>query len=203
MKEVQEDKLKKETLEQAAEKLYPVSMLFDRYSRHNEKYDCNLERRNSFIEGAKWQQQQNDIVSLIAHWSKTFDLPIKEEKGFPDKSRTTLALRLIEEEYKETFQACAEGNFKEVEDGLGDLLWVTIRAMMEHGINPLETIERIYTSNMSKADYNQDDAEFTRNKYLREGIKTYYRVVGGTYITYRAFDDKLLKSAVNYKEPKL
>jgi NTP pyrophosphatase (non-canonical NTP hydrolase) len=149
------------------------------------------------------EKQDDKIVSLIAHWSKTFDLPIKKEKGFPDKSRTTLALRLIEEEYKETFQACAEGNLKETEDGFGDLLWVTIRGMMEHGINPLETIERIYTSNMSKADYNQDDAEFTRNKYLREGIETYCRVVGGTYLTYRAFDDKLLKSAVNYKEPKL
>ncbi len=148
------------------------------------------------------EQTKEPITDLITHWSNTFGLPIKEELGFPDKARTTLALRLIEEEYKETFQACAEGNLKEVQDGLGDLLWVTIRAMMEHGVNPVKTIERIYESNMSKADYNSDDAEATRFSYLRKGIETYCKVVDGVYFTYRAFDHKLLKSTVNFKEPK-
>jgi NTP pyrophosphatase (non-canonical NTP hydrolase) len=142
------------------------------------------------------------MVEKIAHWSNTFGLPIKKEEGFPAKERLVLALALIEEEYKETYQAAAENDFKEVKDGLGDLLWVTIRAMMECGIDPQKTIEAIYESNMSKADTTAEDAVITHDTYKAKGITTYSRVVNGLFITYNADTNKVLKSH-KFKQPEL
>jgi phosphoribosyl-ATP pyrophosphohydrolase len=142
------------------------------------------------------------MIEKIAHWSDTFGLPIKKEEGFPVKERVTLALALIEEEYKETYLACAENDFTEAKDGLGDLLWVTIRAMMELGIDPESTIDAIYESNMSKADTTIEDSIITHDIYLANGITTYSRVVNGLYITYNADTNKVLKSH-KFKQPQL
>jgi len=142
----------------------------------------------------------NDIVSMVNHWSEVFNLPCADERKFATKERVKFALSLIEEEYKETYQAAAEQNLKEYQDGLGDLLWVTIRAMMESGIDPLTTIQRIYDSNMSKADYTKEDAMITKAKYDALGIPTYIRQYNDTLITCRLSDNKVLKSH-NFKEP--
>lgn len=143
------------------------------------------------------------IIERIKHWSEVFNLPIKEEEGFPDPSRVSLSLKLIKEEYEETVSACDEGNFKETKDGLGDVLWTTVRAMFEMGMNPEEIIAKIYESNMSKADDNQLQAEITKADYLNKGIETYYVENKGKFLTYRLSDNKLLKSSTNFKEPEL
>lgn len=148
------------------------------------------------------EKKNDDIVGMIAHWSKVFNLPIKQEEGFPEIARAKLSLALIEEEFKETFQACAEDNFTEAKDGLGDLLWVTIRAMMEFGIDPTETIKSIYESNMSKADVTQEDAIITYKQYMEQGIQTYCKERDGLFITYRSDDHKVLKSH-KFKKPEL
>ena len=142
------------------------------------------------------------MIEKIAHWSNTFGLPIKKEEGFPAKERVTLALALIEEEYKETVDAYVVKDFTEVKDGLGDLLWVTIRAMMELGIDPESTINAIYESNMSKADTTIEDTIITHNIYLAKGITVYSRFVNGLYITYNADTNKVLKSH-KFKQPQL
>jgi NTP pyrophosphatase (non-canonical NTP hydrolase) len=145
---------------------------------------------------------QRTITELIAHWSEVFDLPIKTELGFPDNKRVDLALKLIREELKETEEAIAFKDLKETQDGLGDLLWVTIRAMMEFGIDPQETIEKIYQSNMSKADVTQEDAIITYKHYEKQGIQTYCKESKGLFITYRFGDNKVLKSH-KFKAPEL
>jgi hypothetical protein len=74
---------KQETLEEVAERLHPVTMLFDHNSRskHNEKYDCNLERRNSFIEGANYQAEkmysEEEVLELLwkREWSYEYSMP--------------------------------------------------------------------------------------------------------------------------------
>jgi len=109
---------------------------------------------------------------------------------------------LIDEELEETKQAILSRDFQETEDGLGDLLWVTIRAMFEMGINPQKTIEAIYESNMSKADNTLDDAILTYKHYMEQGINTYSKEVRGKFITYRFSDNKVLKSR-NWKPPVL
>jgi NTP pyrophosphatase (non-canonical NTP hydrolase) len=144
-----------------------------------------------------------DVVSLIKDWSETFGLPILKEKGFPSQDRIDLSIKLIKEELQETQDAIALNDFQETEDGLGDLLWVTVRAMMEMGINPLEVIQKIYESNMSKADNTVEDAIFTYKHYMDKGISTYSKERNGKFITYRSEDNKVLKSARNFKRPEL
>lgn len=148
------------------------------------------------------ENSKNQIVEMIANWSKTFGLPIKTDPGFPKDERILLSMKLIREELKETEEGIAFRNYNETKDGLGDLLWVTIRAMMEFGIDPASTIEAIYKSNMSKADTNEDDAIMTYKKYLDQGIHTYCKERNGLFITYRAGDNKVLKSH-KFKEPEL
>ncbi len=142
------------------------------------------------------------ITELIAHWSQTFGLPIKQGLGFPSRDRMDLAIKLIDEELGEIKQAIDNRDLTEVQDGLGDLLWVTVRAMMEFGIDPQTTIKNIYDSNMSKADFTEEDAQLTRDKYKKQGINTYMKIVGPAFITYRVGDDKVLKSH-KFIEPKL
>jgi predicted HAD superfamily Cof-like phosphohydrolase len=139
---------------------------------------------------------------MITDWSNVFGAPIKETEGFPEIDRMRLSMDLIDEEFMETVQAIDQKNFAEVKDGLGDLLWVTVRAMMEFGVDPESTIREIYKSNMSKADYTEEDALKTRDKYKELGIDTYMRVRKDIYITYNAETGKILKS-YNFKAPKL
>jgi len=139
---------------------------------------------------------------MIHHWSEVFNLPIKEKLSMPDVERIHLAINLIDEELAETKKAIVEKDLKEIQDGLGDLLWVVVRAMMEFGVNPEKTIEAIYNSNMSKADATEDDATITYKKYMEQGIQTYCRERKGLFITYRVSDNKVLKSH-NFKQPEL
>jgi NTP pyrophosphatase (non-canonical NTP hydrolase) len=148
------------------------------------------------------RKKENNVVEMIADWSNTFGLPIKHEPSFPSPERVSLSMKLIREELKETEEAIAFNSFKDVKDGLGDLLWVTVRAMMEFGIDPEETISAIYNSNMSKADATQDDSIITYKKYMEQGIQTYCKERNGLYITYRFGDNKVLKS-YKFKEPEL
>lgn len=147
--------------------------------------------------------EKNDhIVELIAHWSSTFGLPVRTEEKFADAAENVLAMSLIKEELHETLDALDLRDFKEFKDGLGDLLWVVTRAMMVNGINPLATISAIYDSNMSKADYTEEDAEKTRQQYESRSIKTYcVKQLDGAIITYNADTNKVLKSH-NFKTPK-
>lgn len=142
-----------------------------------------------------------DIVAMIKDWSTVFGAPIKETEGFPDVDRMRLAMDLIDEEFMETVQAIDRKDFAEVKDGLGDLLWVVVRAMMEFGVDTETTIREIYRSNMSKADYTEEDALKTRDKYKTEGIETYMRIRKNIYITYNANTGKILKSH-NFIVPK-
>lgn len=126
-----------------------------------------------------------------------------KEEGFPSQERIDLSMKLIKEELQETLDAIELKDFKETKDGLGDLLWVTVRAMMEMGIDPVKIIETIYNSNMSKADTNIDDAIKTYHHYMEQGISTYSKEKNGVYITYRSADNKVLKSSTNFKQPEL
>jgi NTP pyrophosphatase (non-canonical NTP hydrolase) len=142
------------------------------------------------------------ILEKVSHWSRVFGLPMRTAAEFPSPDRISLSLKLIREELRETEEAIAFKDYKETKDGLGDLLWVTIRAMYEFGIDPEEVIDSIYKSNMSKADTNQEDALLTHKKYMEQGIHTYCKEVQGMFITYRSSDNKVLKSYL-FKEPEL
>lgn len=145
--------------------------------------------------------EEIDIVNLIRIWSEKFNQPISNTKEFTSIERMSFAFSLIVEEVEELRQSCIERDFKETQDALGDILWVTIRMMLELGIDPLKTIESIYDSNMSKLDYTIKDALITRDKYLEQNIETNYKMtLEGTFITFRKSDGKVLKSH-NFQKP--
>jgi predicted HAD superfamily Cof-like phosphohydrolase len=148
------------------------------------------------------ENTEKDIIQMIKHWSQVFDLPVKTTFELPSPERIRLCFDLIDEEFMETVSAIDDKNEKEIKDGLGDLLWVTIRAMMEFGIDPQEVITKIYESNMSKADTSEKEAVITYHKYMEQGIHTYSKKVGDHFITYRMSDNKVLKSH-KFQEPNL
>jgi predicted HAD superfamily Cof-like phosphohydrolase len=135
------------------------------------------------------------IIEQIKDWSEVFGCPIVKDAKFPPQHRVEIATKLIEEEVEELAEAIHNEDITETADALGDLLWVTIRAMMEFGIDPDKCIQAIYDSNMSKVDDNIDDAIVTYKKYMDEGIKTYRKEKeDGRIVTYRTSDHKVLKS---------
>jgi NTP pyrophosphatase (non-canonical NTP hydrolase) len=134
------------------------------------------------------------MVNLIKDWSNVFGLNVAKFKNLPVDA--DFDLKLIGEEYEETCEALENGDLKEYQDGLGDTLWTTIRAMLNAGIDPEETIKAIYVSNMSKIDATIEDALLTKEKYQSQGkgVNTYMRETKNGFITYRASDGKVLKS---------
>jgi NTP pyrophosphatase (non-canonical NTP hydrolase) len=148
------------------------------------------------------KKEKKDVFEMIEDWSKTFSLPIREMESFPEDHRCKLALDLIDEEFMELVQAVDHKDIKEAKDALGDLLWVTVRGMMEFGVDPVSTIEAIYESNMSKADSNEEDAKITKEKYRELGIDTFQKVHNSKTITYNAETHKVLKSH-KFQFPKL
>jgi len=138
------------------------------------------------------------IVEMIAHWSNTAGIPVKTQFEIPSISRYVLSFNLIKEEFEELENAIVKNpldvDYSELVDALGDLIWVSIRMLMEIGVDPNELISIIYESNMSKFDDNESDAILTFKKYFNEGVDTYSRKNNGYYITYRKSDNKVLKS---------
>ncbi len=61
----------KETLEEAAEWLYPI---FDRFKYDEDWVEDVTKRRDDFIKGAKWQQERSyseeivDILDNVRYW---------------------------------------------------------------------------------------------------------------------------------------
>lgn len=140
------------------------------------------------------------MIEKIKHWSEVFGLPVLTDPKFPDINRITLSYSLIKEELEELNIACIERDFTETQDALGDILWVTIRMMMELGIDAEKTIEAIYQSNMSKVDITEKDAILTCEKYKLLEIPTSYKKIGDYFITFRLSDTKIMKSH-KFKEP--
>ena len=52
----------KETLEEAAEKVYPINIVVD--------YDTNEDIRTIFIEGAKWMEQEMEKLKDFDTWKE-------------------------------------------------------------------------------------------------------------------------------------
>lgn len=138
------------------------------------------------------------MVKLIKHWSNVFGLNCATHKHIPENFNFDLSL--VKEEIVESFVGATKGSIRDYEDGLGDVLWTTIRAMLNAGIDPEKTIEAIYKSNMSKSCLSIEEAEATIESYKEKGIDTYHVEIDNYYIIKRKSDDKVLKS-INFKEP--
>lgn len=93
----------------------------------------------------KLLQQRKDFNKVMELPSGTFPTLINE-------SRWTLQRDLLIEEVEEYDEACREGNLVEVADALGDIMYLLIGAVTEHGLQECirEIMDEIQRSNMSK-----------------------------------------------------
>lgn len=122
---------------------------------------------------------------------------------------------IIESEFNELKDAIANRNWKEVKDGIGDVLVTTYGLGYVINIDCDWLMDNIDLSNMSKFDLTLEDAQATQKKYSEIGVET---VIGhneehGLYFVLSAKDQvgtdgkeypakKMLKS-INFKEPDL
>ena len=114
----------------------------------------------------------NEWVIQVKDFHETYGLPVKKqgELGRMDfeemKALMELRSRLIKEEANETVKAMADyvklteenklderkDAHKEILDGIGDTIVVSVGAALALGIDIEEVMKRIYASNMSKLD---------------------------------------------------
>ncbi|NLX74254.1 MAG: nucleoside triphosphate pyrophosphohydrolase family protein [Synergistaceae bacterium] len=112
----------------------------------------------------------NEWVIQVKDFHETYGLPVKKqgELGRMDfeemKALMELRSRLIKEEANETVKAMADyvklteenklderkDAHKEILDGIGDTIVVSVGAALALGIDIEEVMKRIYASNMSK-----------------------------------------------------
>lgn len=85
-------------------------------------------------------------------FNKAMDLPFKTKPSLIDEKRWRLQRDMIVSEVEEYDEACRDLNITEIADALGDILYVTIGAIKEHGLESCmeEIMDEIHKSNMSK-----------------------------------------------------
>ena len=82
--------MEKETLEEAAERIYPINIVVD--------YDTNEDIRNIWIEGAKWQAERMGLMEIELRHTKT--LLASCEKALEDRDKQAGRMYSEEEVYK-------------------------------------------------------------------------------------------------------
>lgn len=87
---------------------------------------------------------------MVKEFHKTYGMPAPDTRSDLTEERFLLRCRLIEEEYGEFVDAAAEGDFVEMADALGDLIYVVYGTAVEMGIDLDAIITEIHRSNMSK-----------------------------------------------------
>lgn len=141
------------------------------------------------------------IINLIKDWADKFCLPTRNECTFDNTSAL-----LIQEELNELIKALYDKDKKEVADAYGDIIWLTIRSMMENGMHDKleQIIEAVYNSNMTKSVTTIDDINASVEAYNNKGVNVFveYQTNSDCVIIRRAIDNKVLKGC-NFKEPDL
>lgn len=146
-------------------------------------------------------------IEKIKYWRKCFGLPNREIPQVTNLDEANLSFKLIKEELVEYHKALYPNgihdedekeyfykpNLVEIADSLGDLLFVVVQGCMIHGLDPEMLIDRVYTSNISKGTFSEQEAKESVETYKQKGIDTYYIETNGFYILKRNSDNKVLK----------
>lgn len=118
-------------------------------------------------------------VKRVKEWCDTTEIDIAEIPRNISPERSVLRYNLMEEENKEYLQATINGDTVETADALGDMLYILLGTMLEHGMqNHIERVfNEIHRSNMSKMDdegkpIRREDGKILKGpKYFRPNIK--------------------------------
>ena len=86
---------------------------------------------------------------MVREFHSKFGQPIL---GKPEinEDRRDLRLRLIREEYSETFNAMVADDIVEIADGIADLIYVLLGTAIEYGIDMEPVFKEVHRSNMEK-----------------------------------------------------
>lgn len=141
--------------------------------------------------------REAEALNGVAHFHRTFEMPILDEPQIPAPERCKLRINLLEEELQELKDAIADGDLVEVADALCDIQYVLSGAILEFGLGEkfAELFDEVQRSNMSKVCATRGVAEETLT-YYREQKNTEGYIVerNGKFLVYRKPDQKVLKS---------
>jgi predicted HAD superfamily Cof-like phosphohydrolase len=141
-----------------------------------------------------------DSLRQVAEFHRTFHHPILSEPAIPSEERCQLRVNLIAEELDELRHAIDQKDIVAIADALCDIQYVLSGAVLEFGLgNKFKALfDEVQRSNMSKTCHSHEEAEATREFYLkRDSTESYIRQEGDVWLVYRTSDNKTLKS-VNY-----
>jgi hypothetical protein len=89
----------------------------------------------------------NKMQYQVEEFHRAFKHPVG---GTPAIRRPELRVKLIREEAKETCDAIEAGDLVEAVDGICDLIYVTIGAAIEFGVDVEPVFDEVHRSNMAK-----------------------------------------------------
>jgi predicted HAD superfamily Cof-like phosphohydrolase len=91
-------------------------------------------------------------LSQVKEWCDAtgIEIPEKPKNLLPERAR--LRFNLMAEENMEYLEACASLDTVEIADALGDMLYILLGTMLEHGMQDymVKVFSEIHRSNMSK-----------------------------------------------------
>lgn len=144
------------------------------------------------------QDNKPTNFQMVAQWHLLAGVLPSEVPSLGD----ALSPKLIKEEAFEYLEALASGDLPHTVKELGDLLYVTYRALYSMGVDADVVFNEITRSNFSKFCKDENIAQDSVN-YLNLKMDDInysdYREERGLYIVYRKEDGKLLKG-IGYSE---
>ena len=91
-------------------------------------------------------------LSQVKEWCEATDIRVPTGPTNISSERTSLRFNLMAEENTEYLEACTAGDTVEIADALGDMLYILLGTMLEHGMQDhmVRVFSEIHRSNMSK-----------------------------------------------------
>ena len=124
-----------------------------------------------------------ELIKKVEHFHKTFGHPVSNEPRLIKFERSVLRADLMNEENQEYDEACDDSNIVEVADALGDMLYILLGTIIEHGMQDkiLDIFNEIHDSNMSKLGEDgkpilREDGKILKGKnYFKPNIKKFFK----------------------------
>jgi predicted HAD superfamily Cof-like phosphohydrolase len=142
-------------------------------------------------------------LNSVAKFHRAYLHPIEKLPKIPDKTRTRLRVKLIQEELNELRKAIKENNIVLVADALCDMQYVLSGAVLEFGLGNSfkDLFNEVQRSNLTKGCNTKKEAIETiincMAEYKNENFE--YKKIKNKYIVYRKSDNKIMKS-INYSQ---
>ena len=91
-------------------------------------------------------------LNQVKEWCEATDISVPTGPTNISSERTRLRFNLMAEENTEYLEACAADDTVEIADALGDMLYILLGTMLEHGMQDhmVRVFTEIHRSNMSK-----------------------------------------------------